>query len=366
MTDKDTNHHRLEVESMTARAVASNILSTMDVDPTDVVSFEVQIEAGDDRENETLINSDGPKAGQLVSPMLQAVDWDDYEPRRIEVNVHTENGTIEEPTGDQEGADDVDAHVVDEVEIAPLTVGTNAHIGLTAAAAYIWKESTGGGGGRAESIDWTPEKPGITVGMIYDTVDVELTRRQLTDAIDYCRDRGLMENVGSDGEGTNNYYHLNQDGWLALRASGASDEVEDFPLDELLAERVSPDGSLAEGYTYEDRDRGEFAREEPDVDEPRQISPNTHTHHALTILEWIAEEYGDDHWVSAEGVYEYPADTSWANRTSASTCLSTMFLQHALCERRKEPVKGNGGVRCVYRINKAGRGELNRIGEADI
>jgi len=75
MATTESGHHRLEVESLTAKAVANKILSTMDVDPDEVVRFEVTIECDTgDGETETVIESSGPAAGRIVSPMLQHTD----------------------------------------------------------------------------------------------------------------------------------------------------------------------------------------------------------------------------------------------------------------------------------------------------
>jgi len=231
-------------------------------------------------------------------------------------------------------------------------------------AAYIWKKSSKSvdpdGHGYTE-LEWTNEKPGISVAMIVENVEIELNREQLSDALDYCRKRGLVENVGDGGRGSTNYYHLRPEGWMALRASGRSEMVEEFPLDEMLESRL---GGPSEGFTQENIERGEYGREEPDVDEPQPVKPGTRPHQALTVLKELAEEYGDDHYVSAEGVYKFPERIEWPNQTAASRALSGLFLDHAMCERVRE--SGGGRMRCLYRINEVGYRELNRIGEAEV
>lgn len=364
MTTTEAGHHRLEVESLTAKAVANKILSTMDVDPDEVVRFEVTIESQDERgETQTVIESSGPAAGRIVSPMLKHTDWDSEEPRKINVHVVTSEADPGNVEPEEESVDDEDeAEDEEDEDTYTVSVGTNAHAAITAMAAYIWSHRQKTEQGDGESRSWPSGKPGITVAMIYDNVEMELSREQLKDALAHCMKRDLVENVGEGGRGSVNYYHLNQNGWSSLRATGVSDDVEDFPLEELLG--GGRQGATA-GFTIDSRDRGEFGRDEPDVDEPVPVNAGTHKHHALTILKRIVEKYGEDKWVPPEAVYRYPGKTDFANKTSASACLSTLFLQHALVERRKTTRK-NGGVQCEYRLNKVGRGELNRLGDADI
>lgn len=375
MTTTDSGHHRLEVESLTAKAVANKILSTLEVDPSEVTRFDITIESdGGNDETETVIRSSGPRAGQIVSPMLKNVDWNQNVPHRIVVDVVTTEGN-DNDGDDEEGEDEEDdsggvaeidkEEVVSEDDPSSMTPGTNLHAALTALAAYIHQSPGRSGYGSSDGDGESSGPPAVTVGTILEVVDVDLSMQQLSDALRGCVDRGLVDNVAEDGPGIPNRYHLNTDGWLMLRAAGPSERVEEFPFDELLDERVGDTTETVktpESFTYT-ADRGEYAREEPDVDEPVPVAENTRPHQGLTVLAAMAEEYGDDHWVSAEGVYKFPVGPDWPNQTSASKSLSELFLKHALCERVKNT--DTGAIRCLYRINEAGFRELRRIGDAE-
>lgn len=365
MVTTEEGHHRLEVESAMAKQVAGQILSMLDVDPAEVTGFEVEIESNGCPEGEThtTIDSDGPRAGYIVAPMLRAADWDDNEPRQITVHVRTTEAADSDPEAEPDEddgnveSDDGRPHT-DEDTVTKVSVGTNAHAGLTAIAAYIYKKGKQVDSSGGYSIAWTDSKPGVSVSMILELVDTDLTRDQLSDALDYCAGRGILENVGPNGPGTANYYHVTQAGWYNLREEGPSDKVEDFPVDELVSTRLS--GTT--GFTYESPDRGEHGRETPDVDEPQEVSPGTRPHQALTVLAKITEDRGEDEWFTVREIYEYDDGPSWPNQTAASKSLSDLFLQHALCKRKK--VTEDGKMINRYQMNDAGYEELERIGLA--
>lgn len=362
MASTDDDFHKLEVQSTAAKAVANEILDTLNVRAEEVRSMEVRIESvnQDGEETETVLQSTGPSAGVVSRPMLASVDWGNETPRLISVSVHTEDGEegeVEE--GEVEEGEDLSDRVV-EVD-SGFRAGTNAHIALTAIAAYIYKrrqaaQETSLDGG---DWDWGGEKPGVTARMIYDKVDVSLDFEQLSDSLRYLDDRGFLDRVSGEEKGGINYYHVNDEGWELLNEVGPSDEVEEFPTDELLKSR-----HRVEKHQFATREIDERGREDPYVDKPVPVGKGTQAHEALTILSRMADEYGEDHWVTAEGVYRFPSDIDWTSENAASAVLSDLFLEHALCERKPDDEKGK--QRCLYRINRAGAAELNRLNEADV
>jgi len=124
-------HHRLEVESNMAKTVAGQVLSMLEVEPSEVTSFEIEIlsNGSEDGDTQTVIESSGPRADHIVGPMLSAADWDDNEPRQI--NVHVQTGGSSQ--SDSLNGDDPSVVSVDETlsvdEDAPTTpsVGKNTH-----------------------------------------------------------------------------------------------------------------------------------------------------------------------------------------------------------------------------------------------
>lgn len=97
---------------------------------------------------------------------------------------------------------------------------------------------------------------------------------------------------------------------------------------------------------------------EPRVDEPVPVGNGTRLHEALQLLERYHEEHGDDAWATANELYRFGGE-DFPHAESLGASLSPVFLDHALVEREKRKLK-QGGATIAYRLNDAGREELER------
>lgn len=371
------------------RNTANSLLMSLGVDAGEVTEFRAEIKTENGDETVTTIESDGPHAGLMVKNMIGSVDWDENPPKQVDVSLVTGNGnstsepSLEEPvrstvpTNDDEDSTTDEAPDVYENGDTRLSAGTNMHIALTAFACYYSKQGAPKikVNDAIEGFDddgddnGTEREVGVTIAEILEVVDVDLSSSQMTKAFYRLRDHDLVRVI--DPHGDSYRYSITDLGWDALATIGPSAEVEEFEFDkEALQDRdFGREGARGERERdgYGTADRGEHGREEPDVEAPKPVKKGTRKHEVLTMLDAMADEYGKDHWVSIEGLYDTDMFVhDFPTKTALSTAASELFLQHAQCERKKATTKHGGGVRCLYRISDSGRAELNRIGRADV
>jgi hypothetical protein len=264
------NNAEISVQGEMSKRVARQSLTSLGVEPQEVYEIDVSLTTGNGETTTTQIQSDGRRAGEIVSQMISGVDLDEYGPREISVSL----SATDEPHQD-----------IDKTELV-----------LNELARYIVENASHRQG------DGDGPLRGVSPQVLHDWTETELSYNDIVQGLSQLVEEGLVDQVGDSAPWE---YLLNCDGW---------DEVDVGPV-------PSDESDPPTGWT---REVDDFMTEECPVDEPVIPGEGTNKHEILRIL----SEY--DQPVSSMKIGDDLPDSGIG---SISTTLSTVFLQNGLTNR---------------------------------